>query len=76
MSDLHLIRAASEYVSELSAQDEHLIIEMTQAMLNDAIDGGLKPVREYVRRYCNVFSQDDECEEAAAAIEAAAAGRD
>jgi hypothetical protein len=39
------------------------VVEMSQAMLNDVIEGhGLKPMVSYVRRYCDVLDSAADAE--------------
>jgi hypothetical protein len=54
---------AVDYMADLEGQDPVLVIEMSQAMLNDLIEGrGLKPMAEYVKRYCDVIESDADAE--------------
>jgi hypothetical protein len=54
---------AVDYMADLEGQDRMLVIEMSQAMLNDLIEGrGLKPMVEYVKRYCDVIESDADAE--------------
>jgi hypothetical protein len=54
---------AVDYMADLEGQDQTLVIEMSQAMLNDLIEGrGLKPMVEYVKRYCDVIDSDADAE--------------
>jgi hypothetical protein len=61
---LNQIYAAVDYLGfELEGQDKSLVIEMSQAMLNDVIEGrGLSPVVDYVKRYCDVIDSADDAE--------------
>jgi hypothetical protein len=60
---------AVDYMAELEGQDRTLVIEMSQAMLNDLIEGhGLKPMVEYVKRYCDVIESDADAERIAGEI--------
>jgi hypothetical protein len=62
-TQLNRIFYAVEYMTNLDGQDAVLVIEMSQAMLNDVIEGhGLKPMVEYVGRYCDVLDSADEAE--------------
>jgi hypothetical protein len=66
---LNRIYAAVDYVSDLEYQDASLVIEMSQAMLNDVIENGtLKPMIEYVKRYCDVIDGPEDAERIAADI--------
>ena len=54
---------AVEYMANLEGQDAVLVIEMSQAMLNDVIEGhGLKPMVSYVKRYCDVIGSEADAE--------------
>jgi hypothetical protein len=56
ISVLNQIYAAINYMSELEGQDPVLVVEMSQAMINDAIErGDIFPMIEYVKRYCDVI---------------------
>jgi hypothetical protein len=58
-TQLNRIFYAVEYLADLEGQDAVLVIEMSQAMLNDVIEGhGLKPMAEYVKRYCDVIDSE------------------
>jgi hypothetical protein len=60
---LNRIYAAVDYVSNLENQDEGLIIEMSQQMLSDLINNGeIKPMIEYVNRYCDVTDSPDDAQ--------------
>jgi hypothetical protein len=62
-TQLNRIFYAVEYMSNLDGQDPVLVIEMSQAMLNDVIEGhGLKPMATYVKRYCDVIDSESEAE--------------
>jgi hypothetical protein len=63
------IYAAVDYMSGLEGQDPVLLIEMSQAMLNDVIEGrGLEPMVEYVKRYCDVLDSSADAERIAGDI--------
>ncbi len=54
---------AVDYMADLEGQDRTLVIEMSLAMLNDLIEGrGLKPMVEYVKRYCDVIDSAADAE--------------
>lgn len=56
---LNRIYAAVEYISNLEGQDTTLVLDMSQAMLNDVINmNELKPMINYVRHYCDVYDDD------------------
>lgn len=60
---------AVEYMANLEGQDKALVIEMSQDMLNDVIEGrGLKPLAEYVRRYCDVIDSEADAERIASEV--------
>ena len=66
---LNRIYAAVEYMTNLDGQDRTLVIEMSQAMLNDLIEGrDLAPMAEYVGRFCDVADSADDAERIAADI--------
>jgi hypothetical protein len=55
-TQLNRVYAAVDHMSELEGQSRSLIIEMSQAMLNDVIEGrGLAPMVDYVKHYCDVI---------------------
>jgi hypothetical protein len=60
---LNRIYYAVDHLADLEDQDLMLVIEMSQAMLNDLIEGrGLKPMVEYVKRYCDVLDSEADAE--------------
>jgi hypothetical protein len=60
---LQRVYAATDYLMELEGQDRSLVVEMSQAMLNDLINGDfLKPMIEYVKHYCDVYDSDDDAQ--------------
>jgi|GEM_PF-4415509 len=62
-AQLNRMYSAVDYVADLEGQDRSLVIEMSQAMLLDVIErGGLKPLVEYVQRYCDVLESADDAE--------------
>jgi hypothetical protein len=66
-AQLNRIYAAVEYVADLEGQDRSLVIEMSQAMLNDVIEGGeLAPMVDYIRRFCDVLDSAEDAERIAA----------
>lgn len=57
------VYAAVDYLMELEGQDRAMVVEMSQAMLNDIIEeSDLKPMVEYVKRYCDVYDSDDDAQ--------------
>lgn len=53
--------AVDFFMTNLESQDSVLTIEMSQAMLNDIIEtGAIKPMIDYVRRYCDCADSEDE----------------
>jgi hypothetical protein len=68
-AQLNRIYFAVEYLANLEGQDQGLVIEMSQAMLNDLIEGrGLVPMLEYIKRYCDVIDGPEDAERIAADI--------
>lgn len=68
-AQLNRIYYAVDHLSELEGQDSGLVIEMSQAMLNDVIEHGeLAPLIGYVTRYCDVADSDEDRERIAADI--------
>jgi hypothetical protein len=66
---LNRIYAAVDYMMELENQDRPMVVEMSQAMLNDVIETGeLRPMLDYVKRYCDVIDGPDDAERIAADI--------
>ena len=62
-AQLNRIYYAVEYMANLEGQDPVLVVEMSQAMLNDVIGGqGLKPMVSYVSRYCDVLDSETDAE--------------
>jgi hypothetical protein len=62
-TQLNRIFYAVEYMSNLEGQDAGLVVEMSQAMLNDVIEGhGLKPLVSYVKQYCDVIDSEADAE--------------
>jgi len=58
---LNRIYAAVDYVSNLDGQDTELVLDMSQQMLSDLINtGSIKPMIEYVKRYCDVIDGPDD----------------
>jgi hypothetical protein len=58
---LNRIYAAIDHMINLEGQDATLVIEMSQAMLNDLItDGQLAEMFYYVKRYCDVIDTAEE----------------
>lgn len=65
-TQLNRIFYAVEYMAGLEGQDPQLVIEMSQAMLNDVIEGhGLMPMVSYVKRYCDVIDSEADAERVA-----------
>lgn len=55
------IHMAVEHMTDLENQDRAMVIEMSQSMLYDLIAGdGLRPMADYVRKYCTVIDSADE----------------
>lgn len=68
-TQLNRIYFAVEYMAALEGQDHALVIEMSQAMLNDVIEGrGLAPMIDYVKMFCDVIDGPEDAERIAADI--------
>lgn len=68
-AQLSRILGAVDYLCELEGQDRDLVLEMSQAMLGDVIEGrGLRPMAEYVRHYCDVADSPADADRIAAEI--------
>ena len=68
-TQLNRIFYAVEYMANLEGQDAVLVIEMSQAMLNDVIEGhGLMPMVSYVKRYCDFLDSEADAERIAGEI--------
>lgn len=68
-TQLNRIYQAVDYMTNLDGQDRTMVIEMSQAMLNDLIEGrGLAPMVEYVKRFCDVLDSAGDAEQIAADI--------
>jgi hypothetical protein len=68
-TQLNRIFYAVEYMANLEGQDHTLVIEMSQAMLNDVIEGhGLRPLVSYVERYCDVMDSEGDAERIASEL--------
>ena len=68
-AQLNRIFYAVEHMANLEGQDPVLVIEMSQAMLNDVIEGhGLKPLAEYLKRYCDVIDSEADAERIASEL--------
>lgn len=62
--------SAVGYLADLKGQDRSLVIEMSQAMLGDVAGGrGLRPLTEYVGRYCDAADSAADAGRIAAEIE-------
>lgn len=63
MGTLNLIYKAVDFLTEIEGQDRTLVIEMSQAMLNDYINSGeIKPLIEYIKRYCDVLDSPEDAQ--------------
>lgn len=68
-TQLNRIYAAADYMADLENQDKGLVVEMSQAMLNDLTERGqFAPMIDYVTRYCDVVDSDEDRERIAADI--------
>lgn len=66
---LNRIYAAVDYMADLEGQDRSMVVEMSQAMLNDVIEGrGLAPMVDYVKRFCDVLDSPADADRIAADI--------
>lgn len=66
---LNRIYAAVDYMANLEGQDRSMVVEMSQAMLNDVIEGrGLAPMAGYVKRFCDVLDSPGDADRIAADI--------
>jgi hypothetical protein len=69
MTQLSSIYRAVEYMAAVEGQDRSLVIEMSQAMLSDVIEGrGIAPMADYVRRFCDVIDSPEDADRIAAEI--------
>lgn len=69
IDELNRVYAAVDHMMSLEGQGRNLVVEMSQAMLNDLIEGrGLKPLVRYVARYCDVADSAEDAERIAADI--------
>lgn len=76
-SQLRLIYAAADYLTDFEEQDRTMALEMSQNMLAAIIEGrDLEPMAYYVAHYCSVLDAPGEAEQFAADIEAAATGQE
>jgi transcription initiation factor TFIIIB Brf1 subunit/transcription initiation factor TFIIB len=58
---LNRIYAAVDYLANIETQDRSLIIDMSQAMINDVIETGeLLPMIDYIKRFCDVIDGPDD----------------
>ena len=70
-NELNRIYRTIDFMANVEGQDNTLIIEMSQAMLNDFInEGELKPIVDYVKRYCDVLDNAEDAISIAEDIEA------
>jgi len=66
---LNRIYSAIDYMANLEGQDRSMVIDMSQAMLNDLIEGhGLSPMIDYVTRFCDVLDSPEDADRIAADI--------
>jgi hypothetical protein len=60
---LNRIYAAVDHLSNLDGQDADLVLDMSQQMLSDLINtGGIGPMVDYVKRYCDVIDGPDDAQ--------------
>jgi hypothetical protein len=63
------IRDAVDYLADIETQDRAMVLEMSQAMLGDVIEGrGLRPMTEYIGRYCTLIDGPADVDRIAAGI--------
>lgn len=68
-TQLTRIFSAVEHMASLEGQDHTLVIEMSQTMLHDLIEGtGLAPMVDYVKKFCDVIDSAEDAERIAAEI--------
>lgn len=61
---------AIDVFGELEGQDDQLALEMVQAMIRDLfLTGQLKPIIDYVKRYCDVTTEPEDVQRIAEEIE-------
>jgi len=66
---LNRIYATVDTMSNEESQDRSMVVEMSQAMINDLIESGqIMPIVEYVKRYGTIFDNAQEADEFAASI--------
>lgn len=54
--NLQIVYALVDYMTNLEGQDEHLVIELSQCMINDLIEHGeLVHLHNYILTYCDVL---------------------
>ena len=63
---LNRIYASVDYMSNLDGQDQVMVLEMSQQMISDLInDGDIRPMIEYVKRFCDVIDGPADAEQIA-----------
>ena len=62
IQSLQTVYRAADFLRDLEGQDISLILEMSQAMINDLIETGefQRTLEEYVRHYCDCYESEDE----------------
>lgn len=67
LADLRLIYATVDKLTEIENRDDSMLLEMTQAMINDLIEtGSIRPVADYIAHY--TYMTREECDILAAQI--------
>jgi hypothetical protein len=60
-TELHSIYMAINYMSNLENQDRGMVIDMSQAMIDDLItDGALSLMKNYVQQFCDVIDGQED----------------
>jgi hypothetical protein len=63
VNTLNRIYAAIDYMSNLENQDTMMTLEMSQQMISDVINTGeIKPMIDYVKRYCDVIDGPEDAQ--------------
>jgi hypothetical protein len=66
---LRRMYSAVEFLANIESQDRTLTLEMSQQMLLDIMENGeLRPMVEYIKRFCDVIDSADDAEEMARLI--------
>lgn len=69
LDQLNRIYATVDALSNEESQDRTLVLQMSQAMLNDLIESGqIEPIANYIRKYNDIFDSAEDADEFAAMI--------